>query len=147
MPSLSTESIELYSDGYEKTRFEKTHFLTEIPETKEWLSVCWRDIENCSECPKCVRTLSTLELLGKLEDYQCIFDLEKFTDNHDWHWAKIIRLSKNDYFYNEIYQEALKRNHKFSLNTKGLAYLMRIGRTVFNPKLLSWVQRHIKHEK
>lgn len=126
------------------TRFDKTQFLSEVPETKEWLSVCWRDIDNCSECPKCIRTLSTLELLGQIDEYNEIFDIAKYRRNHIWHWAKIISLSKNDYFYNEIYQEAVKRDKKFPLKTRLLASIFSAGRFLFPAKLLSALQRIAK---
>lgn len=33
---------------------------------------------NCSICPKCCRTLLTLELIGKLDAFRSVFDVDKY---------------------------------------------------------------------
>ena len=33
---------------------------------------------NCSVCPKCARTLLTLDILGKLDDFSGVFDIPKY---------------------------------------------------------------------
>ncbi len=142
--SLGTENISLYSDGYENSRFEKTEYLANIEDSKRYLSVCWRDLDNCSACPKCIRTLAALELLGKIEEYSGVFQLEKYYDNHAWHWAKIISLRKKDDFYHEIYDKAIKMDYRFSTKTRLLAILFSVGRLLFRPKLLSLTQQLLK---
>lgn len=142
--SLETENISLYSDGYENSRFEKTEFLVNIEDTKKYLSVCWRDLDNCSECPKCIRTLAALELLGKIEEYSNVFSLKHYYENHSWHWAKIISLRNKDLFYQEIYEKAIAMDYRFSAKTRLLAMSFSLGRLVFRPKLLSLIQHLLK---
>ena len=108
----SNESTTFYSTGMEATRFERTRFITQYPVTYDNLTVCIFGNDNCGKCEKCVRTLSTLYVLGKLQDYGNSFDINQF-ENH-----KIMILSKARYYgigymkplYNEIYR-ALKKNN------------------------------------
>ena len=49
---------------------EKTLSLAEWPAAYDTLRVCWWDpdgVENCGRCPKCVRTMTTLEIVRKLD--------------------------------------------------------------------------------
>lgn len=144
LPSLGTENINLFSDGYEVSRYEKTEYLTKYKDTRKYLNVCWQDLENCSSCPKCIRTMAALELLGQLEEYKNVFSLEKYFHSYNWNWAKIISLRKTDSFYKEIYDLALRKNKKFGAKIKILALLFSIGRFAFKPRLLSAVQRCLK---
>ena len=144
LPTLQTENTIFFSDGTEKYRFEKTEYLTNFPETGEILSVCWKELENCGQCPKCVRTLATLELLGKLEEYKNVFDLDLYARNYSWNWAKIISLRKTNIFYGGIVQKAKEQGWKFSLKIKLLAKLFAAGRLVANPKLLGKIQKILR---
>lgn len=79
-PWFSTESLHIVHDGPEATRTEKLETIAEWPATFDRLRVCrnedWRNldvvarrIENCASCDKCVRTMITLRLLGKLDRF------------------------------------------------------------------------------
>lgn len=80
-PLLSTEATVILHDGADATRVEKTTALAGWPETWSRLRVCWnpgwrnidpasRRVVNCGRCDKCVRTMTTLELLSVLDHYQ-----------------------------------------------------------------------------
>lgn len=77
---LSTESTECLAVGSEYTRVQKTERVAGVPGSFQYLDVCCKKLprKNCSVCPKCTRTLLTLDLLGRLEDYAPVFDLEKY---------------------------------------------------------------------
>lgn len=51
-------------DDIEVTRFEKTARIAQSPVALQHLRVCWQPEVNCGRCPKCVRTLLTLDALG-----------------------------------------------------------------------------------
>jgi len=64
---LSTEALEIASDGSHMTRMEKVHAIAGWPEVHSRLRVCWekpQGIANCGACDKCIRTQTALELLG-----------------------------------------------------------------------------------
>ena len=66
LPLLSTSSLTLRSSGSDMGRATKVALIAEIPHTYAHLDVCVRSTDgtNCAECPKCQRTMLTLELLG-----------------------------------------------------------------------------------
>lgn len=61
----STESTEVIHDGAGFRRSEKMMSLCKNQKLLDNLRVCWRRAhENCGECPKCIRTMLSLYLLG-----------------------------------------------------------------------------------
>jgi hypothetical protein len=79
LPLLGSDDTEMLFDGGDATRAEKTLVLARWEETYETLRVCWRPtvfnadsglIENCCRCPKCLRTMATLEMAGALSKYR-----------------------------------------------------------------------------
>lgn len=75
---LSTETLDCVATGAQHSRVEKTRLVARVPGASRWLNVCTNvaaDGRNCSTCPKCCRTLMTLELLGELEPFGAVFDL------------------------------------------------------------------------
>jgi hypothetical protein len=64
-PMWSTESTEVIHDGAGFRRGEKIKDLCGNQKILDNIKVCWRSIhENCGECPKCIRTMTSLYLLG-----------------------------------------------------------------------------------
>ena len=64
-PMWSTESTEVIHDGAGFRRSEKLRDLCKNQNFLDNLKVCWRsEHDNCGECPKCVRTMLALYLLG-----------------------------------------------------------------------------------
>jgi hypothetical protein len=86
LPMVSSEAVECFSGDPEFTRVEKTLALTSVPETQDYLQVCavsWYG--NCSACFKCRRTLYTLEMLGKIELYSRVFNIDVYRrDKEEW---------------------------------------------------------------
>jgi len=75
---IATESMETVHEGSFLQRPEKTANISEWNATYPLLRVCFNatrfdedtgSIMNCSRCEKCVRTMTTLKILGKLENY------------------------------------------------------------------------------
>ena len=81
LPWLSTESLDLVDDGNLFDRSQKTALVANYPPAAKYLNVCYGHDTldtNCSVCPKCARTLLTLEILGKLETFRDVFDIPKY---------------------------------------------------------------------
>ncbi|WP_431800748.1 hypothetical protein [Halobacillus andaensis] len=115
---LSTETTNLFSSCCTKTRVDKTRMVAEFKPSYKYLDVCVRSNSNCSTCYKCLRTLFTLELLGKLELYSSVFDLNKYYSERKLYIAKVIAFYKKDIFLREIYNEMKIRNFEVPLNVK-----------------------------
>ena len=75
---FSTESVVFYSTGVSESRIEKTEFISNYHETYSLLNVCNANDTNCRTCEKCVRTMSGLYAIGKLENYSKVFDVDYF---------------------------------------------------------------------
>jgi hypothetical protein len=95
VPLLSTASIECIADGSQYSRVEKTKRLSDLDFSHRYLDVCVDDTgrsadKNCSVCDKCLRTLLTLEILGKMDLYREVFDLAKYRRYRRWYLALVL---------------------------------------------------------
>ncbi len=71
-PMWSTERLELVHQGCEATRQEKVALVSDAPLAQRELRVCLQPINgvtafNCGHCKKCVLTMVTLRLRGRLD--------------------------------------------------------------------------------
>jgi hypothetical protein len=68
-PLFGTEALEIVHDGCEATRLEKLQRIARSQVALDHLRVCpvQRGATNCGRCEKCMRTMTTLRLLGVLE--------------------------------------------------------------------------------
>jgi len=76
---LSTESFETILAGCQQTRIEKTRLVSQVENANKYLNVCIRNLldgRNCSRCATCRRTMYTLEMLGLLDQFAEVFDLD-----------------------------------------------------------------------
>ncbi|MBS0261170.1 MAG: hypothetical protein JSS02_04380, partial [Planctomycetes bacterium] len=105
LPLLSTESLECIASGGQHTRVEKTMCVSRIKESRNVLDVCVcpqdaHGLVNCSRCWKCLRTALTLSVLGKLDDYRGVFDIDVYRRFENLFLIEVIH--SNDYFLAEI---------------------------------------------
>lgn len=83
---LSTESTTIYPSASQYSRVERTALISDYEPTYRYLNVCVSSqdtgiVQNCSACHKCMRTQLALELLGKLELYTRVFDIDLYRRN------------------------------------------------------------------
>ena len=81
LQSLSPPGRHAYLFGGHKTRVAKTRDIIEEPEVQTGLDVCLSRSPNhlnCGECEKCLRTLAAIEILGRLDKYDRLFDLNAY---------------------------------------------------------------------
>lgn len=87
IPNLSTESTSVFVSALKYSRIARTELISGFAETYLHLDVCTspynkrRGKINCSECYKCQRTMLTLDILGKLEFYSEVFNLDIYIKN------------------------------------------------------------------
>ena len=77
----STEALAFYHAGEEATRVEKLALLSDWEPSRRWLHPCFRtgiDRLNCGHCKKCVRDMTALYVLGRLERYREVYDVEDY---------------------------------------------------------------------
>lgn len=112
IPHLSSERLRLLSVGCQYSRVEKIERLASLPASHRHLRVCSREVaHNCSRCRKCVRTLLTLELLGRLESFAPAFDLAAYRSVRSH--AIVEMLASNDPLWIELRELARARGRQF----------------------------------
>ena len=99
-------SLNFHISGLNENRVEKTIRLSDEPLVQKYLNVCLitpdnanvQTDKNCSKCYKCIRTMLTLDAIGKLENFKDVFDLEIFRSN------------KAKYIGNSIYRSRIMKD-------------------------------------
>ena len=96
LPLLGTERLECIASGGQYTRVEKTIRVAEIDASAQFLDVCvnpWMASGrlNCSGCWKCLRTELTLAVLGKLDRYDHVFDLDLYHKLEGYYLIEVLR--------------------------------------------------------
>lgn len=139
VPLFSTNNMEIILSNPGMTRVEKTKFLSQFPITTKYLDVCWasqmaygkwkdaglkllegKTKRNCGRCNKCLRTMFTLDLLGRLEAYEGQFHTEYYKAHKDEYMAKVLVNKGDNIFYEELkelisstgYKPSSKVRHK-----------------------------------
>lgn len=111
LPLLSTENVTFYSAGSNNTRVEKTKMVAEMDASYKYLNVCVHHINNCGKCIKCKRTLLTLDILGVIDKYENIFNLENFYSVKDDYIKALTQKKPKNPIHIEIYDEMLKTGY------------------------------------
>lgn len=83
---LETDNLRLVSAGAGLSRLEKMRIISESTPAFHLLDVCVGNPEsrtevNCSRCWKCSRAMTNLDVLGKLDDFSKVFDVDYFRKN------------------------------------------------------------------
>ncbi len=110
---LSTESLSFILSDY-ITRAEKTAIIADDRLAQKYLDVCFC-FNSCGKCTKCIRTLVTLDIIGKLDLYSNIFDVESFKNHRDEAYFQILKTKDGDskednaVFAKDLYRMALEK--------------------------------------
>lgn len=123
--AIASNSLEFIISGLFERRLDKTIFISDQDKTYKRLNVCLvtpdnylqevdsvsQKIINCSKCFKCIRTMVTLDVLGKLEEYKEVFDLNLYYQNKNIYWADLLyrKIRMKDVLAVEIFDEIKKR--------------------------------------
>ncbi|MCC7555726.1 MAG: hypothetical protein KO254_06375 [Methanoculleus marisnigri] len=124
---LSTDTTKFFSSGEIYSRVEKTEIVSTHPLSYKYLNVCVAAETNCSRCHKCQRTLVTLDLLGKLDLYDKVFDLNDYRTRRSKYFGLVLGGWKNDLMKQEIY-DVIKRDN---FHVPFSAYLYRYPQAIF----------------
>lgn len=102
LPMFSTDATQFYSSGAAYSRLQKTQMVSNYQPSYNSLNVCWLHDVNCGKCEKCIRTLVTLDLLGALEKYSEVFDVDTYMKNRERNVGKVFAYAKTDPLFLEI---------------------------------------------
>jgi len=91
LAAFSTAWCEQAIVGMEYDRVEKTRIVSRMELAKCFLDVCVsRSDINCGKCAKCLRTALVLEILGKLDDFAGVFDLDAYQENRTRYIGEVL---------------------------------------------------------
>ena len=78
LEALSTESTRLLSALSAYDRYERGKLLADYGPARKFLDVCSARVGNCTDCPKCLRTMFQFEMDGILDRFSEVFDVDWF---------------------------------------------------------------------
>ena len=115
IPLIQTERTELIIDGCQHRRVDKIKNIADWDIARKYLNVCLlqkgADSTNCGECSKCLRTQLTLEILGKLDNFSAVFDLEKWKKASFNYKVNSVRRVDEEIFFKENVELAQELNY------------------------------------
>jgi|LSQX01.3.fsa_nt_gb hypothetical protein len=137
---LSTESISFFSAGSQYTRVERTEKISNYEPTYRYLNVCVVSsstgiARNCSVCHKCLRTELTLDILGKLNFYNKVFNLKEYSRAKDKFIGHVLANKNKSVHFKEIVELMKAKKYKVTLK----AYFYFIALSV--KSTLMWLMR------
>lgn len=91
---FSTESLSFILSDY-VTRAEKTIAIADDKLAQKYLDVCFC-FNNCGKCSKCIRTLVTLDIIGKVDLFCGLFDVEHFKQHRAEAYFQILKTKDGD---------------------------------------------------
>lgn len=101
----SVENLKIYCEGMTLTRLEKVEDISKYAPSYKYLNVCTSTAKNCNKCEKCMRTLLALDILGILDLYRSVFDVDYYLANKQDYLRRMYieyKVKKNTE-YDEIY--------------------------------------------
>lgn len=123
----STRNTKIFSTLATQERTERTEYIIDDTLTKKYLHVCIKTIDdgpvhNCGRCYKCLRTLAAIDILGKLPEYETIFDQSYYKTHKAAIFAKYLGYRAADPFFADILNFAKQKGFRISK----MAYLLSV---------------------
>lgn len=153
-PNLSTETTELIVGGPNLSRAEKAIELIGNSLVKKYLYVCVKDLainnkmilgpwvkineidgSNCSGCDKCLRTMLVFDIIGKLDDYAEVFNLNKYHSMKRLFMAKVIGMRNKSFVFKDVYNIAIL----YKYNISAISRLLSVFYSLKINELFYWV--------
>ncbi|MCR5487748.1 MAG: hypothetical protein K6F35_09510 [Lachnospiraceae bacterium] len=138
---LATENTNFYVIGAELTRSEKTIYISDNRIAQKELFVCRYvnsvngKICNDSRCSKCTRTMIDLDIIGKLDNFRDVFDIDRYRKEKNYYWGYLIYKGKKDEYTNSTLNMMKKYNIKMPIcaYASGLLKIIKNGFRRSNP--------------
>lgn len=113
VPYMSTENMLMETTETHLSRMQKTMLVADLEVARRHLNVCgdYDAMEcNCSHCEKCLRTLAMLDVIGKVDSFAKVFDLDMYRNQvRKYYFAKIIARRTKEPYYRDIMAIARER--------------------------------------
>jgi hypothetical protein len=91
---FSTEGLQFMLSDH-ATRLEKMMSIADYPIAQKYLDVCFC-FNSCGRCSKCKRTMLSLDILGRLDKFSAVFDVEDFKKRRNELYAWLLATKDGD---------------------------------------------------
>lgn len=102
---MSTKALKVYCAGTEATRVDKLRYIADFQIVQKHLTVCLDNPVHCSVCDKCMMTILGLDVVGKLDKFSGLFDVNYYRKNRprylQYMYKRAVRAK--DPFFVELY--------------------------------------------
>jgi len=117
---FSTENITFYSIGSDVERMAKLDYIKDFPIAQRNLDVCWDDLGNCMDiyCGKCFRTQLGLYVLGALEQFHEVFNVDLFLERIDRNIGQLLYQYRHEVFLQKIHEYLEESNFQVSVESE-----------------------------
>lgn len=140
---LSNGGLEFVSSGSQRTRWEKTEIVSQMPDAKRMLDVCAVSAAdkrisghvNCGKCFKCARQLLSFEIMGCLEEFEHLFDMNAYSLEYPHLMANIVNSSSSSSIEREIIAKARAAGREIPVRYRVLAIAKRRAPVWFSWRL------------
>ena len=124
VPLIRTSKLELIIEGCQYERSQKTERISDWEIAQKYLNVCVPQAHNCSKCGKCLRTLTVIEAMGKLEKFSRVFDINTYKQVSFRNKCDIVLSRDKDAFKMDDYKFAVSHGVKFPSRFTAYLYFL-----------------------
>lgn len=125
LSNFSTETLSMYTCSGAVTRAEKTEYISDDSVAQEHLLVCGYtktdnsgNTKNCSVCSKCTITMIDLDLAGRLDAFNKVFDVDKYCKNPLYYWGYVFYKEKHGAYIDSTLEMAKQKNYKIPFGSR-----------------------------
>lgn len=136
LPYISSSYLTIKSTALDKTRLQRTAFISEENTVQNYLDVCTnsllakeRGYQNCSSCHKCAKTMTSLALLDRLSQFGNVFDLNRYVTTRDMYISTYLLQKKLNPIDQEIL-DTLKEKKEVVLKHYFSAFVFRLKKNI-----------------
>ncbi len=146
-PMLSPKGLDIIPDGAIHTRDEKLELIINDPYVKDFLNVCGGGGtvagKNCSHCRKCITTMLALDILGKLDEFKDVFDIEYYRKHSYGIKCRVVYLNEKEEY--SMVDVELAKKHNYKLPSRIEAFIVyRILMPLYNALRINKIRRLIQ---
>jgi hypothetical protein len=143
VPAIQTPNTEMLVAKPMMTRVEKTAYISQFVITHKYLDVCWgnqiknmynddyylrgKTKLNCGKCQKCLRTLLTLEIFGKINEFANIFELNEYYKYRNKYIVKVLSDEGDKRYALELRRAMKDYGFKVPFKCKVMSWGVRLG--------------------
>lgn len=128
---FSSDTVRFYLSNPLKTRIEKIKYISDYDIVRKNLHVCCEEIYNCGKCEKCRRTLTILDVLGKLDIFKSSFlNISEFRKKGWKNYIWVLDQLKSDGFAKDLYEYMNKNQIKIPCMARIVHYSLPLRRLI-----------------